>query len=179
MPVAFSGSLKQIIVYGVSDFSIVNVDKDIYSRWKNWVATGNNSKYLQALRPVGGDSIGGSSVTPSYFFLMNDWKVTVDGAQNVRFQYNLYCDVGTNENTNPFLVTNNGSVVSAVSDAPANTAIGGSGLSPDQSNKLKEIWQDRGLDSTNPKVINATTESVGLITKIRERIGDVLTVTRQ
>lgn len=40
----------------------------LYSWWKQWASTGDNSKYLQAFRPVGGDDIGGGSQAPMYFF---------------------------------------------------------------------------------------------------------------
>ena len=42
-----------------------------------------------------------------------------------------------------------------------------------------EIWQDRGLDSDNPKLIDATTETSGAITKVRDAVNGVITVTRQ
>lgn len=56
---------------------------------------------------------------------------------------------------------------------------GGSGITVETETQIKEIWQDRGLDIANPKTIDATSESAGFITKVRQRIGDILTVTRQ
>jgi hypothetical protein len=49
-----------------------------YSRWKDWVLTGTNSKYLQAFESRGGDDIGGGNKSPSYFFLINGWEVLFD-----------------------------------------------------------------------------------------------------
>ncbi len=121
MAVTFNGVTKRITVSGLSDFTTVNVESDIYSAWKTWVRTSDNAKYKQALRPVGGDPIGGTQTVPPYFFLMYNWKVEVSGIQNLTFNTNLYCDEATNLTTNPFLITNNGSVISKTSDAPVNT----------------------------------------------------------
>ncbi len=120
MATAFNGITKQIAITGLADFAIVDVEKDIYSAWKAWVLLSDNAKYEQALRPVGGQPVGGTQTVPPYFFLMNDWKITVDAIENLKFNTNLYCDEDSNTNVNPFLVTNNGSVVNQTSDAPVN-----------------------------------------------------------
>jgi hypothetical protein len=51
-----------------------------YSRWKDWVLTGDNSKYLQAFATVGGDDIGGGNRALPYFFIINGWVVHLDDA---------------------------------------------------------------------------------------------------
>lgn len=50
---------------------------DLYSRWKDWVLTGNNSGYLEAFTPVGGQDIDLTQGTrvPLYAFLVNDWRI--------------------------------------------------------------------------------------------------------
>lgn len=47
----------------------------IYSRWKEWVLTGDNTKYEQAFSVLGGDPLGGGLFVASYFFLMNGWRI--------------------------------------------------------------------------------------------------------
>lgn len=47
---------------------------DIYSRWKDWVKSGN-AFYPQAFSVVGGDPLGGGLYVASYFFLENGWKI--------------------------------------------------------------------------------------------------------
>lgn len=47
----------------------------IYSRWKEWVLTGENTKYEQAFSVLGGDPLGGGLFVASYFFLMNGWRI--------------------------------------------------------------------------------------------------------
>ena len=121
MAVAFNGITKRIAVTGLADFVVVDVEKDLYSAWKVWVIASSNAKYLQAFRPIGGDATGGTQTAPPYFFLMNNWKVEVDGIENLGFNTNLYCEEATNTTTNPFVITGGGSVISKTSDAPVNT----------------------------------------------------------
>lgn len=74
MPVTFDGPNKLIICdSGTTTISVA----DVYSRWKDWVATSDNSKYLDAFRVVGGDPIdaGAGTYVTSYFFLTNGWRV--------------------------------------------------------------------------------------------------------
>ena len=48
---------------------------EIWSRWVDWVAQDDNSKYLPALSQVGGDDLGSSLAIPIYIFLLNGWRV--------------------------------------------------------------------------------------------------------
>ena len=131
MAVSFEGLTKRMVVTGVS---MVDVQRDLYSAWKHWLILSDNAKYEQALRSVGGDGVGGGQQSPSYFFLMNDWKVVVDGI-NVDFSLNLYCEEATNTSTFPFVILNNGAVSYKVSDSPVVSS--GSGLSAEQATQLE------------------------------------------
>jgi hypothetical protein len=53
----------------------LDIQTDLYSDWKEWVQTGNNSKFLPALRTIGGDPTVETKVVAPYFFLMNGWKI--------------------------------------------------------------------------------------------------------
>ena len=158
MAVSFDGAAKRMVVTGVSN---VDVQRDLYSAWKHWLVSSDNAKYEQALRPVGGDSIGGGQRSPVYFFLMNDWKVVVDGIV-VDFSLNLYCEEATNASTFPFIVQNNGAVSYKVSDSPVVTILSGSGLSAEQAAQLetaasesaaarKMVKNDAVVDSNNSR----------------------------
>lgn len=48
---------------------------EVYSRWCDWVAQGDNLKYGIAIRQVGGDSLGGGISIPPYYFLQNGWRI--------------------------------------------------------------------------------------------------------
>ena len=141
MTTTFNGITKEILVTGKADYSIVDVEQELYSEWKVWASTSDNAKYLQAFRPIGGDATGGTQTAPPYFFLMNNWKVKVDGIVGLGFNTNLYCEEASNTNTNPFLVINGASVISKVSDAPVNTISVGSGLSTDEHDKLMKTLE--------------------------------------
>ena len=156
MAVAFDGVAKTMTVSGVST---VDVQRDLYSAWKRWVRQSDNAKYLQAIRPVGGDSIGGGQSSPAYFFLMNDWKVVVDG-ENVEFKLNLYCEEATNTSVFPFIISNNGAASYKVSDSPIVTISSGSGLSAEQdatlntiANKTNDIPSDVWSDSNATELL--------------------------
>ena len=73
MTVTFDGPNKQIVLdTSTTEYTAV----EIYSRWKDWVAT-NNAQYLEAFGSVGGDPLGGGQIAPSYIFVRNDlgWRI--------------------------------------------------------------------------------------------------------
>jgi len=89
--VSFDGTNKLIIV----DDSITELDiqVDIYSAWKSWMKSGSNSKFIPALRTIGGDpTVGTSSVAP-YFFLINGCKIRpYEGNHTLTLTGNLFVD---------------------------------------------------------------------------------------
>ena len=132
--VSFNGVTKRITVSGVTD---IDIQDDIYSAWKRWVHSGNE-RFEQALRPSGGDSIGGGQSSPAFFFLMNDWKVYID-AEYIRFHSNLFCEEATNQNTDPFVIVNNGGVSNDISKVPV--IVTGSGVTEqDKNDIINGVW---------------------------------------
>jgi hypothetical protein len=110
--VTFSGQNKSMnITIGGSE---INVEKDLYSGWKVWTTESDNAKYLQAFRTFGGDPTSAGQFAPKYFFLLNGWRVYVDGTvtANVDVALNLYVDGGGN----PFVLSNNAVVSNLRSD---------------------------------------------------------------
>jgi hypothetical protein len=68
---------------------------ELYSRWVDWVATGDNAKYQPAFRSVGGDDLGGGLSIPPYFFLQNGWRVRpMEANQTLTITGNLFVDGG-------------------------------------------------------------------------------------
>ena len=66
--VSFDGVNRLIIaVSGTITLDTAN----IYSRWKEWVAIEDNSKFLNAFSVVGGDPTVTGQFMTSYFFLEN------------------------------------------------------------------------------------------------------------
>jgi hypothetical protein len=61
------------VVVGVR---VLDVQYDVYSAWKRWwYSDVDNTKYLPALRTVGGDELGGGKSLGATFFLINGWKL--------------------------------------------------------------------------------------------------------
>ncbi len=72
MAITFDGPNKRIVL-GALDTTLAATT--IYSRWKDWVATSDNQKYLQAFITVGGDPLGNDIYITPYYFLTNGWKI--------------------------------------------------------------------------------------------------------
>jgi hypothetical protein len=87
--VTFNGSERLILVdTGNTD---INVQIDLYSDWKEWVATSDNSKYLPAFQVLGGDPISTGVYLGSTYFLENGWRVRpYEGPHQLNIVGNLY-----------------------------------------------------------------------------------------
>lgn len=80
MAYTFNGTTKIIsLTGGTISFDVV----DLYSRWKDWTAEADNSKFPQALSVVGGDPIDDTNNITPYFFLENGWKIRPQEATHV------------------------------------------------------------------------------------------------
>ncbi len=74
MALSFDGNSKTIsLTPGTTSLSV----RELWSRWVDWLLTGDNSKYRLALQTVGGDDIDLSAGTkiPIYAFLANGWRI--------------------------------------------------------------------------------------------------------
>jgi len=110
---------------------------DLYSRWKDWLATDDNAKYLPALSVVGGDPIP-SGYLGSTFFLENGWKIRPDAVSHtLTVSGNLF----TRDGSAPVIAASgsyNVLVVMTVSNLIDTLAVG-SGMSVDEHNKLMAV----------------------------------------
>lgn len=71
--VTFDGINKLIIVNeGVVE---LDVQRDIYSAWKEWLLIETNTKYQQALNTVGGEPTVAGQFLDVTYFLINGWKI--------------------------------------------------------------------------------------------------------
>jgi len=74
MGYVFDGVTKTItLTAGTTNVSI----RDLWSRWVDWLAVSDNSKYYPAFSSTGGDPIDPSAGTyiPIYVFVQNGWKI--------------------------------------------------------------------------------------------------------
>jgi hypothetical protein len=71
--ITFNGATKLIVLSATTELDV----QDLWSRWVDWVATDDNSKFLPAFRSVGGDTIDSVAGTyiPVYTFMLNGWKI--------------------------------------------------------------------------------------------------------
>lgn len=93
--VTFDGDSK--IIYVNFGETSVDVKIDVYSAWKEWVKDPEhfNSKYLPAMRSVGGDPTVGGQYLGATFFLTNGWRMkTWEGDHRLSVIGNLYTDEG-------------------------------------------------------------------------------------
>lgn len=82
--ITFDGPNKLIILgAGVTSISV----KDVWSRWVDWHATSDNSKFLPVFDQIGGQAISASagSFIPVYMYLVNGWKIRPQEANHTLF----------------------------------------------------------------------------------------------
>lgn len=140
--VTFDGIRKLILINdGVTD---IDVQRDIYSSWKEWVKLENNSKYERAIQLVGGEPTVEGQFLDATYFLINGWKVkSYPGQYTLSITGNIYdigggdikvpADVISNNPNNISINLNTSNIVRRVTS--------GSGLSQDDSTKLSQIEQ--------------------------------------
>lgn len=73
MLVSFDGNNK--IIQLLESTGVLDVRVDLYSKWKIWSQQASNLTFDPAFRTVGGDDIDAANKIPSYYYLMNGWRV--------------------------------------------------------------------------------------------------------
>lgn len=76
----------------------VDIQRDLYSEWKDWVKIGDNAKYLPAFATSGGEPVTNALDAGSYFFLQNQlgWRIiSSDEDQTINYEGNLVAADGT------------------------------------------------------------------------------------
>lgn len=148
---------------GVGQIEAIN----IYSAWKEWLAIGDNAKYLPAFRAIGGDPLSSIINAGSYFFLRNDYGWIMKPAEE-DVNYYLTGNLAAQDPSSPIL---------APTDGPYTTAIFGlqpvtQGVTPVMGEQLEYgsfqggVWVDQlngtpgtGYTSTGKPIGNAETPS--------------------
>ena len=127
----FDGIRKLIIVH--PEVTSISIKTDVYSDWKEWLLLRDNAKYLQAIRVIGGDPIGGGQYAGDIYFLMNGWKLYVD--HSVSVDGVLYSEDGLS----PFTVPSDTNMVTnKVSNLVQTVSTGGGGGADDVWNYILE-----------------------------------------
>ena len=90
MAITFDPSAKRIIL----DSASVTAEQ-LWSRWCDWAAASDNSKYGAVLSHVGGDELGGGLLIPNYIFLNDGWRVRpMEANHNLVITGNLFVTGG-------------------------------------------------------------------------------------
>lgn len=154
--VSFDGVNRLILVD--QDETVLNAKEDIYSAWKEWTQTYDNSKFPVAISAIGGDPITDSTFVGTTYFLENGWRVQpYEGDYILEIKGNFY----TREPGGNPVIPVSGVSVSLTRASITEVAIAG-GVSTE--NRLRDIWRILGLDTANPQLLTDTTITVGDIT---------------
>lgn len=81
-----------LIILNTSE-PLYDVQVDLYSDWKEWFKTSDNSKYHEAFRTAGGDDTEPGQFTGRNFFLRNDlgWRIRpAEEDAEILFEGNLF-----------------------------------------------------------------------------------------
>ncbi len=155
---------------------------DMYSRWKEWVAAGDNTKFLPFLDVVGGNPTVGANAIASYFFILNGWKIrpqeashtlTVAGIVNVDGGGDPFTDTVGNWRVRIVQVVPMQAETIAVSGDGA-----GGGLTADQSALLVALAQIHGLVPGVPLVVGPTSRVAGDVVQAISEANGIVTVAR-
>ena len=148
--VIFNGIAREISV--ISGTLELNVQTDLYSYWKEWVKTNDNSKFLAAFRTTAGDSLGAGKIISPYFFIINNWVIRpADADHTLLIEGNLYADPVTND----IIVPSTGSytvnaILQRAVDAITTTVSGsGGGLTTAQDYKLTSTYLATGITTAS------------------------------
>jgi len=80
---------------------------ELYSDWKRWVMEGDNSKYVQAMRSIGGEPISDTMKISPYIEVLNDWRIKpYSGDYELVVTGNIFATGGIN----PFVPADDGTV---------------------------------------------------------------------
>lgn len=145
----FDGANLHITLPNTGSF---DVQTEIYSAWKEWVAVGDNAKYPPAFDTTGGDDVGSGQKIAPYFFCRNDlgWKIKMPSQDGeILVSGNLFprdSSTGMFEQTSGF----DAFLRLEVSTRAVVIETGTSGLTPSERGQLQDVHKRLDLDSTTP-----------------------------
>jgi len=152
---------NRLILVNPQEISI-NVKRDIYSNWKEWARTRDNSSWPIAISVIGGDPITSETFIGDTYFLENGWRLQpwVPGPNGssgyiLDIVGNLYTREPGQNPVNPIPSV---SVTLTRSNITETAIVGGTTT----TTRLEEIWKILGL--SGDQVITDTSITAGGIT---------------
>lgn len=85
--VSFDGNAR--IIYVLPGVTVIDVQVDLYMESKDWNAL-EDSKYANVFDVTGGEDISESQQAPTYYYLINNWKIVLNTGETVTVGTNLY-----------------------------------------------------------------------------------------
>lgn len=164
MAITFNGATK--IISFDSSTTEISV-QEIYSRWVDWLLTGDNSKYLLAMRNVGGDDLPGARQLGISYFFLNGWKLKpYEETHSLTIMGNLYSEDGSSPIT-PVLGSYNVTTILSVSNLIDIVSTGEGG-----GTTASEIWgySNRTLSSSGVSAIRTGLATVSNQSIINEGV---------
>lgn len=115
----------------------IDVQRDLYTAWKDWCLQGNIGYAPKAFQPHGGARLPNGERIESAFILLNRWRIQLaPGKYRLRVKGNLQSEDGES----PFEIPE-GSEIKFISDKPSEEVLG---LKPSFfgfSINLKALWR--------------------------------------
>ena len=142
----FDGPNKIITEPAGSGDTTFNVDQEIYSAWKRWVATEVGARFDAAFSVEGGTPIGATGLfTGTTFILINGWKLRAASHDHqVTLIGNIYSDDGIVSVSTPGFSTN----IFVSGTVGAQGISTGSGVLPTDVTTIKNAIFDEVLEGT-------------------------------
>lgn len=154
--VSFDGINK--IIYVHPEVTSFDIRADLYTSWVDWVVLQDNLKFDQAIRTTGLDPIGSGVFTGDVYFLINNWKLSIN-LQKVKVTGVLYSDNFDTAYYTENLAPQYPATVSALVNTVA-TGSGGSGPTAAQ------IRQEIDNNSTKLIQIKAILDTIDIPTSL-------------
>lgn len=143
MPVTINGPSKLFIADPGT--TTLDVAADLYTAWVDWMAIGDNSKFLPAFRVVGGDPTTGVNKIAPYFFLTNGWRLRPQEANHSLLITGILLVDGGGDTCVNTLGAYNVRVTQVVPIQAQLVESGTSGLTISESTKLDTIANNSSL----------------------------------
>lgn len=135
MAILFDPASRRIVLDSASTSAA-----ELWSRWADWAAIGDNLKYLPAFRQVGGDDLGSSISIPPYMFLLNGWRVRpMEANHQLIITGNLFVEGGGSPVVNTLGAFNVSTQLTVPVQAQAVSTTGSSG--PSAADIAAAVWQ--------------------------------------
>ena len=183
----FDGANLYITLPSIGGF---DVQTEIYSAWKEWIAIGDNAKYPPAFDTTGGDDVGGGQKIAPYFFCRNDlgWRIKMPSNDGeIVVSGNLFprdSSIALFEQTSGF----DAFLRLEVSTRAVVVETGVSGLTAEESTQLSlvdtiqtlvdELHKINGLNLSSPMTVTPTGRVSGSVSQTFNVSGDQTLVTR-